>query len=202
MADGPSGAKKCRDDDVLFRVKSKEDREYTLSKKAAQLSGTIHHYSENYGLDNDEAIMKMEPMPLPEVSSESLHHIIRWCEQHRNCPIWEEEKWWQNERDAELTKWEDEFMAEMTSETLYNLFLAANFLDIKCLLDKCAQSVADMIKGKSVDEIREIWMLENDFTPEEEEKIKNENPWEAILRYQEQLEKEKEEQASQPAASS
>ncbi|CAJ0934546.1 unnamed protein product, partial [Mesorhabditis belari] len=195
-AEGPSEVKRARDEDIVFRLLTKEDKEFTMSKKAAQLCGTVNHYAENTGLTNDEAISTMEPMTLPTVSNESLHHIVRWCEQHRNCPAWEEEKWWQNERDAELTKWENEFMAELTSEQLYNVFLAANFMDIKCLLDKCAQTVADMIKGKSVEEIREIWMLENDFTPEEEEQIKNENPWEAILRYQEQLEKDKEEQAN------
>ncbi|CAJ0921041.1 unnamed protein product, partial [Mesorhabditis belari] len=193
--DGPSDAKRAREEDVVFRVISKEDKEFTLSKKAAQLCGTVNHYAENTGLTDDEAISKMEPMALPNVSSESLYYIVRWCEQHRDCPAWEEEKWWENERDAELTKWEKEFMAEMTSEALHDVYLAANYMDIKCLLDKCAQTIADMIKGKSPEEIREIWGVENDFTAEEEEAIKNEDPWKVILDYQEKLDREEEEAA-------
>jgi S-phase kinase-associated protein 1 len=34
-----------------------------------------------------------------------------------------------------------------------------------------------MIKGKTVEEIRTIFHIENDFTPEEEEEIRRENKW-------------------------
>ena len=34
-----------------------------------------------------------------------------------------------------------------------------------------------MIKGKSPEEIRETFNIENDFTPEEEEEIRRENAW-------------------------
>jgi len=54
---------------------------------------------------------------------------------------------------------------------------AANYLDIKGLLDLTCQSVADMIKSKSVEEIRKIFNIKNDFTPEEEEAIRKENEW-------------------------
>ena len=54
---------------------------------------------------------------------------------------------------------------------------AANYLDSKQLLDLTCQTVADMIKGKSPEEIREIFNIKNDFTPEEEEKIRKENQW-------------------------
>jgi S-phase kinase-associated protein 1 len=39
------------------------------------------------------------------------------------------------------------------------------------------KTVADMIRGKSTEEIREILNVENDFTPEEEAQIKRENQW-------------------------
>jgi S-phase kinase-associated protein 1 len=34
-----------------------------------------------------------------------------------------------------------------------------------------------MMKGKSIEEIRELFNIENDFTPEEEEQIREENKW-------------------------
>ncbi|CAK9156970.1 unnamed protein product [Ilex paraguariensis] len=54
---------------------------------------------------------------------------------------------------------------------------AANYLDIESLLDLTCQTVADMIKGKTADEIRNTFNIENDFTPEEEEEIRRENQW-------------------------
>ena len=54
---------------------------------------------------------------------------------------------------------------------------AANYLDIKGLLDVTCKTVANMIKGKSPDEIRRTFNIKNDFTPEEEEQIRKENAW-------------------------
>lgn len=34
-----------------------------------------------------------------------------------------------------------------------------------------------MIKGKTPEEIRKTFNIENDFTPEEEEQIRKENEW-------------------------
>ena len=34
-----------------------------------------------------------------------------------------------------------------------------------------------MMKGKSKEEIRELFNIENDFTPEEEEQIREEERW-------------------------
>jgi S-phase kinase-associated protein 1 len=54
---------------------------------------------------------------------------------------------------------------------------AANYLDIKALLDVGCKTVANMIKGKSPDEIRKTFNIQNDFTPEEEDQIRRENEW-------------------------
>jgi S-phase kinase-associated protein 1 len=55
--------------------------------------------------------------------------------------------------------------------------MAANYLDIRGMLDLTCQTIADMIKGKSVEEIRETFNIKNDFTPEEEAEIRRENQW-------------------------
>ncbi|KAB8349625.1 hypothetical protein FH972_023644 [Carpinus fangiana] len=54
---------------------------------------------------------------------------------------------------------------------------AANYLDIKALLDVGCKTVANMIKGKSPEEIRKTFNIQNDFTAEEEEQIRRENEW-------------------------
>lgn len=54
---------------------------------------------------------------------------------------------------------------------------AANFLEIKDLLDLTCKTVANMIKGKSPEEIRVTFNIKNDFTPEEEEQVRKENEW-------------------------
>jgi len=73
-----------------------------------------------------------------------------------------------------------------TSKLLFNIILksivvlylqAANYLNIKNLLDLTCQTVADMIKGKTPEEIRKTFNIKNDFTPEEEEEVRRENQW-------------------------
>ena len=48
---------------------------------------------------------------------------------------------------------------------------AANYLDIKGLLDVTCKTVANMIKGKTPEEIRKTFNIKNDFTPSEEEQV-------------------------------
>ena len=57
------------------------------------------------------------------------------------------------------------------------MILAANFLDIKSLLELACAKVASVIKGMSIPEIRDYFHIENDFTPEEEAQIMDENRW-------------------------
>ncbi|KAI8568757.1 hypothetical protein RHMOL_Rhmol02G0225100 [Rhododendron molle] len=54
---------------------------------------------------------------------------------------------------------------------------AANYLDMKALLDLTCQAVADMIKGKTPEEIRKTFNCSGEFTPEEEEEVRRENTW-------------------------
>ncbi|CAE7032207.1 SKP1 [Pyrenophora teres f. teres] len=49
-------------------------------------------------------------------------------------------------------------------EMLFEIILAANYLDIKALLDVGCKTVANMIKGKSPDEIRKTFNIGNNNT--------------------------------------
>jgi len=62
-------------------------------------------------------------------------------------------------------------------ELLFELILAANYMDIKPLLDLTCAKVASMIKGKTPEQIRKTFNIQNDFTPEEEEAVRAENKW-------------------------
>ncbi|PHT43410.1 E3 ubiquitin ligase complex SCF subunit sconC [Capsicum baccatum] len=57
------------------------------------------------------------------------------------------------------------------------LYKAANYLNIKSLLDLTCQTVVDMIKGKTPEEIRKTFNIKNNFTPEEEEEVRRETAW-------------------------
>ncbi|KAG0905100.1 hypothetical protein G6F33_012431 [Rhizopus arrhizus] len=113
-----------------------------------------------------------DPIPIPNVNEEILQKVIEWCIHHENDKIQEEE----NLRNTDIEDWDKNFF-EVDQEMLFDIILAANYLDIKQLLDTGCKTVANIIKGKSVEEIRRIFNITNDFTPEEEAQIKKENEW-------------------------
>lgn len=75
-----------------------------------------------------------------------------------------------------VQEWYSQFVA-IDQEVLFELILAANYMDVKPLLDLTCASVASMIKGKTPEEIRKHFNIINDFTPDEEEKVREENRW-------------------------
>ena len=84
----------------------------------------------------------------------------------------ETEKW----DEGTFKSREDEFV-KVDQKVLFEMILAANYLNIKKLLDLCCLTVANMIKGKTPDEISKTFNIKNDFTEEEEAEVRRENQW-------------------------
>ncbi|CAK9152249.1 unnamed protein product [Ilex paraguariensis] len=105
-------------------------------------------------------------IPLTNVDSKTLVKVIEYCKRHADETITSED----------LKKFDSKFVDE-DQTVLYDLLMAANFLGIKDLLNILCEKVANMIKGKSPEEIRKIFNIKNDFTPEEEEEIRKKNAW-------------------------
>ncbi|AES79685.1 SCF ubiquitin ligase, SKP1 component [Medicago truncatula] len=69
-------------------------------------------------------------------------------------------------------------MSLLDQNTLFDLMLAANYLEIRSLLDLTCKTVADMmLEVKTPEAIRKKFKIKNIYTLEEEEKIRRENQW-------------------------
>ncbi|KAE8703159.1 SKP1-like protein 1B [Hibiscus syriacus] len=110
-----------------------------------------------------------QEIPLPNVTGKILCKILEYCKMHVDG---------ENNSDAleKLKTWDSDFV-DVDQNTLYDLITASNFLNITSLLDLTCQKVADMIMGKSPEEIRTTFNIKNDFTPEEYEAIKKDDAW-------------------------
>ncbi|KAG7435584.1 E3 ubiquitin ligase complex SCF subunit scon-3 [Fusarium oxysporum f. sp. raphani] len=145
-----------------------------VDRVVAERSMLIKNMLEDIG---DEGINAENPIPIPNVNEAVLRKVIEWCDHHRNDPLQAQD----DDSDArkkttDIEEWDQKFM-QVDQEMLFEIILASNYLDIKPLLDVGCKTVANMIKGKSPEEIRKTFNITNDFTPEEEEQIRRENEW-------------------------
>ncbi|XP_022144285.1 SKP1-like protein 1A [Momordica charantia] len=146
-------------------LKSSDGEIFEVDEAVALESQTIKHMIEDDCADSG--------IPLPNVNSKILSKVIEYCKKHVESPKPEDRA---ASVDDDLKTWDTEFV-KVDQATLFDLILAANYLNIKSLLDLTCQTVADMIKGKTPEEIRKTFNIKNDFTPEEEEEVRRENQW-------------------------
>jgi len=116
-------------------------------------------------------------VPIPNVNESVLKKVIEWCEHNKgDPPATADDDSDSRKKTTDIEEWDQKFM-QVDQEMLFEIILASNYLDIKPLLDVGCKTVANMIKGKSPEEIRKTFNITNDFTPEEEDQIRRENEW-------------------------
>jgi S-phase kinase-associated protein 1 len=148
------------------KLKSSDDEMFEVEESVAFESQAVKNMIEDTGMDH--------PIPLPNVSSKILAKVIEYCKYHVDNQKAGDDK--PATSEDEIKAWDLDFV-KVDQATLFDLILAANYLNIKNLLDLTCQTVADMIKGKTPEEIRKTFNIKNDFTPEEEEEVRRENQW-------------------------
>ncbi|XP_042472784.1 SKP1-like protein 1B [Zingiber officinale] len=155
----------------MITLRSSDGEVFEVEEAVAMESQTIKHMIEDDCADNG--------IPLPNVSSRILAKVVEYCKKHVDAAASKsssEDAAGSGISDEDLKSWDAEFV-KVDQATLFDLILAANYLNIKGLLDLTCQTVADMIKGKTPEEIRKTFNIKNDFTPEEEEEVRRENQW-------------------------
>jgi S-phase kinase-associated protein 1 len=159
-------------DDGQVTLQSQDGQDFGVDVKVAKMSETIKNLIEDAGVSN--------AIPLPNVTGKILNKVVKYCEYHTANPAAVVETATEEKnperRTDDISSWDLEF-ARVDQATLFELILAANYLDIKDLLDLTCKTVANMIKGKTPEDIRRIFNIVNDFTQEEEEQVKRENEW-------------------------
>ena len=117
-------------------------------------------------------------VPLPNVSGKILEQVVQFLQYNKKNPLNEIGKPLKSSIMSENVN--DPWFATFTDKDqsiIFELILAANYLDIQPLLDLCCAKVASLIKGKTPEQIRLTFNIENDFTPEEEAQLLEENKW-------------------------
>lgn len=146
---------------------SSDGQHFQVTEAEASMSKLVSNMIEDGCTENG--------VPLPNVASNVLAKVLDYCKKHaaaaaaaaaEDVAV----------KDQELKSFDASFI-DVDNTMLFGLILAANYLNVPSLLDLACQHTADLIKGKTVQDIRDTFGIVNDFTPEEEEEIRKENEW-------------------------
>ncbi|RLM87490.1 SKP1-like protein 1B [Panicum miliaceum] len=174
---------------VILRSSQPEKKRYEVPEAAARLSMLIGEMLDG-DCANDDGIV------IP-VTARTLDTVVEYCSKHFEATKSDSDPFAAAATKSDpnpsaeasvgggvntaasenLEDWDRKLVDRLSMDDLYDVIHAANFLDIKGLLDVVYQRVADMIKGKTPDEIRATFNIANDFTPEEEEELRQQCAW-------------------------
>ena len=116
-------------------------------------------------------------VPLPNMKKETLEKAIKFIEYNIENPLPHIEKPLRsNDIKDYLNEWYSDFI-DLDVRGVFIMISAANYLDVRPLLELASAAMAAKMRGKSIEQIREMFDIEYDLTPEDEEQIKIEDSW-------------------------
>jgi len=125
---------------------------FEVDKKHAFVSNLV-----KTSLENDTSASSLD---IPGVSGPILEKVVEYINHHKGAepPIIEKPLRSKVLKDVCQDKWDAEYIDKIgeNRQNLYDLILAANYMDIKSLLHLGCAKVASLIKGQPLEKIKEI----------------------------------------------
>jgi len=157
-----------------FRIKlvASDGHWFMVSSEFAKMSPLVRSLIKNEDLTGEKQVV------LPEVESLTLAKVLEFCAHYDEEPMKYIEAPLKNADLYQVVQeWYAKYITDLNNDNLFKLTLAANYLDVSQLIDLCGAKIASMMKDKTVEEIRQNFDIVNDFTPEEEARVREENKW-------------------------
>lgn len=129
-----------------IQLQSSEGELFEIDAEIMECSGTL-----SGTIDMAEGTV----VPLPSVNSTILRKVLDWAINYQKLPIAGDE-----DHTSTVSQFYKEFF-NVGQSTLFEIILAANYLDMKCLLDVACMAVGKLIKGKTPGEIRQLFNITN-----------------------------------------
>ncbi|KAH6813184.1 hypothetical protein C2S51_022202 [Perilla frutescens var. frutescens] len=95
-------------------------------------------------------------IPISQITGEILAKVIDYCRKHVDHKL-------NRLRDEEISAWDSDFV-DVDEKTLFDLFVASHFLDVKDLFNMILALVAEMTKKKNSAQPGNIDQLRSLFT--------------------------------------
>jgi S-phase kinase-associated protein 1 len=141
-----------------INLKSSDGEIFEIDTAVAMESQTLKHMIEDCA-DNTTITAQ-------NVTSNILAKVVEFLKKHVEAAS----------SETCLKTWDAEFV-KVDQGTLIDLINAADYLNIPSLLDLTCKAVADIMNGKTPEEIRNTFHIVNDYSLGEEEKVRRELRW-------------------------
>lgn len=137
---------------------SNDDKRFPVARNIAEMSETVKSLlSELPETTGDQEV------PLTNVDGATLEKILEWAKHHivhPDPPTSDADKY----RTDNISDWDKAFMT-VDMDMLFGLVMAANWLDMRALLELGCKTIANMIKGSTPEEVRTKFLLPPDRLP-------------------------------------
>ena len=151
------------DVEKTIKVKSSDGKVIELSTKAASKSKLLSGVIQDYPEDSE--------FPLNKINGETLEKVKEYLVHYQDSEPRQIEKPLPKDFKDCVDEWDYKFIGDDNTQILAIIF-AANFMDIKPLLELAAAKVATLIRGTTTESIRKDFEIK-DFSKEEENQMEN-----------------------------
>ena len=151
------------DVEKTIKVKSSDGKVIELSTKAASKSKLLSGVIQDYPEDSE--------FPLNKINGETLEKVKEYLVHYQDSEPRQIEKPLPKDFKDCVDEWDYKFIGDDNTQILAIIF-AANFMDIKPLLELAAAKVATLIRGTTTERIRKDFEIK-DFSKEEEKQMEN-----------------------------
>ena len=151
------------DIEKTIKVKSSDGKVIELSTKAASKSKLLSGVIQDYPEDSE--------FPLNKINGATLEKVKEYLVHYQDSEPRQIEKPLPKDFKDCVDEWDYKFIGDDNDQILALIF-AANFMDIKPLLDLAAAKVATLIRGTTTESIRKDFEIK-DFSKEEEKQMEN-----------------------------
>jgi len=169
--------KMADDDDANQKIIliSEDGCRFTTSVKVMNLSKLVE---ESLGEDPESLGSDVE-IPLPKVKGIVLEKVIEYCDHYTNKDPMKEIKTplpKSNKIEDAVQSWYCEY-SDVDDVMKYEILAAANFMNIQPLLDLMCLRISVYIFRRKAEDIKKIFNIPENPTPEETQEILEENRW-------------------------
>ena len=158
------------EDDAKVIMISSDGQKFEISVKAAMRSQIV---KESIIGNNQEEI----EFNANNIKGDILKKVVEYLEHYENEEPKEIERPLPSLNFKEcVDEWDYNFI-DVDINTIFKIINASNYLNIPPLLELASAKIASITQSKTTEEIKQLFGIQNEFTPEEEQQIIEENKW-------------------------